>query len=270
MLENHSVPSNTVLPHVVYQDVAQAIAWLTRVFEFREYYRYDDPVSGAQMYLGGALIMLKRARAGSAAPAQIGARTQVLTVFVDDVDKHFERAKSEGAKIFEELHETGYGERQYVAEDFDGHHWLFSQHARDVSPDEWGAVIASPTSRLELLPRPRWCYLEIPAIAINESVAFYEKVFGWNIRHRDTERPSFDDATGNVSGAWVIDRAAARDPGLLPYIWVDSVEATLVRIAAYGGEVVAAPSTDPQDANRIATFRDPAGNLIGLYEERRV
>jgi uncharacterized glyoxalase superfamily protein PhnB len=42
----------------------------------------------------------------------------------------------------EELNETFYGERQYGAEDLEGHHWLFSRHARDVSPDEWGATIA--------------------------------------------------------------------------------------------------------------------------------
>ena len=45
-------------------------------------------------------------------------------------------------KIVEDLHETVYGERQYGAEDLEGDRWLFSRHARDVSPDEWGATIA--------------------------------------------------------------------------------------------------------------------------------
>jgi hypothetical protein len=36
-----------------------------------------------------------------------------------------------------------YGERQYGVEDLDGHLWLFSRHARDLSPDEWGAVIVN-------------------------------------------------------------------------------------------------------------------------------
>jgi len=58
------------------------------------------------------------------------------------VDAHFERAKSAGAKIVEEPHETCYGEWQYAARDLDGHHWLFSRHARDVDPAEWGATIA--------------------------------------------------------------------------------------------------------------------------------
>ncbi len=141
MLENRSVPTNTVLPHVAYQNLAEAIAWLTRVFGFSEHYRYGDPLSGAQMHLGSTWIMVKQARAGSASPAQLGYGTQSLTIFVEDVDGHFEKAKSEGARIFEEPHETIYGEWQYGAEDLDGHPWLFSRHAHDVSPDEWGAVL---------------------------------------------------------------------------------------------------------------------------------
>jgi uncharacterized glyoxalase superfamily protein PhnB len=145
MIANRSVPTDTVLPHLVYQNVADALAWLTTTFGFAEHYRYGDPggpVSGAQMRLGNACIMINSARPGSASPAQVGHSTQSLTVFVDDVDAHFARTKAVGAKIVEELHETCYGERQYGVEDFDGHHWLFSQHARDVSPDEWGATIA--------------------------------------------------------------------------------------------------------------------------------
>ena len=146
MLKNRSVPADVVLPHIVYQNVADALAWLTRVFGFTEHYRYGEPggrVEGAQTHLGDAWIMLNSARPGRASPAQVGHQTQSLTVFVEDVDAHFERAKAAGAKIVEELHETVYGERQYGIEDLEGHHWLFSRHARDVSPDEWGAKIAS-------------------------------------------------------------------------------------------------------------------------------
>ena len=60
---------------------------------------------------------------------------------MDDVDAHYRRAKAAGAKIVEELNETGYGELQYGVEDLEGHHWLFSQHARDVSPADWGAKV---------------------------------------------------------------------------------------------------------------------------------
>jgi uncharacterized glyoxalase superfamily protein PhnB len=94
------------------------------------------------MYLGNAYIMLRSARPGETSPSQIGQQTQSLTIFVEDVDAHYERTKSAGAKIIEELNETFYGERQYGVEDLEGHHWLFSKHVRDVSPDQWGAAIA--------------------------------------------------------------------------------------------------------------------------------
>jgi uncharacterized glyoxalase superfamily protein PhnB len=141
-MKNRSVPTDTLLPHIVYQNVAEAIEWLAKTFGFTEHYRYGEPLSGAQMYLGDAWIMVTSARAWSASPAQLGHGTQMLTVFVDDVDAHFQRSKSAGAKIVEDLNETVYGERQYGVEDLDGHRWLFSRHARDVSPEEWGAKIA--------------------------------------------------------------------------------------------------------------------------------
>jgi len=271
MIDNRSLPTDTVLPHVVYQELASAIAWLSKAFSFQEHYRYGEPLSGAQVHLGNAWIMLKQGEAGCASPAKLGYGTQSLTVFIEDVEAHFQRAKAAEAKILEEPHETVYGEFQYAAEDLDGHHWLFSRHARDLSPDAWGARIAvgAPAARrLALLGRPRLCFLEIPAMHVHQSADFYEKVFRWNIRHRESARPSFDDATGNVSGAWVTGRQVAREPSLLPYIWVDSIEATLAKVASHGGAIVDTSHADePGSASRIATFRDPAGNLIGLYQE---
>jgi uncharacterized glyoxalase superfamily protein PhnB len=139
-MKNRSVPVDTLLPHIGYQNVAEACEWLGRVFGFKEAYRYGDPVSGVQMYLGEAYVMLRNARQGCMLPARLGYGTQNLTIFVEDVDAHYAKAREAGARIVEELHETEYGERQYGAEDLDGHLWLFSKHARDVSPEEWGAT----------------------------------------------------------------------------------------------------------------------------------
>jgi uncharacterized glyoxalase superfamily protein PhnB len=144
MSKNRSVPVDTILPHIVCEDVVEAIGWLQRAFGFSEHYRYGDPgaISGAQVHLGGVYMMLHRARPGSATPKQVGQQTQSLTLFVTDVDGHYQRAKAAGAEILEEPHETVYGEYQYAARDLDGHHWLFSRHARDLSPADWGAVLA--------------------------------------------------------------------------------------------------------------------------------
>jgi uncharacterized glyoxalase superfamily protein PhnB len=154
MMTNRSVPADTVLPHLTYRDVAAASAWLSDVFGFIEHYRYGPPdaPSGAQMYLGDAWIMLDAADTGQKTPAELGYGTQSLTVFIPDVDAHYNKAKSAGATIVEDLHETIYGERQYGTRDLDGHHWLFSTHARDVSPTEWGATITTQPRNQTLAP----------------------------------------------------------------------------------------------------------------------
>ncbi len=269
MIKNRSVPPDDVLPHILYRDVPTAIDWLTRTFGFTECYRYGEPegsVSGAQMHIGRAWIMLKRAVADQSTPSQLGYGTQSLTIFLNDLEAHFQTARAAGAKIIEDLHETVYGELQYAAQDLDGHHWLFSRHARNVSPEAFGSTVARYVSPLRL---PCFCYLEVPAADAHHSAAFYENIFGWNIRHRDTGRPSFDDAAGNISGAWVTGRPASRDPGLLPYIWVEDIQATVASLRSHGAEIVDTPHPDnPGSTSTIATFRDPAGNLIGLYQEQ--
>jgi len=172
VISNRSVPANIVLPHIVYEDVAEAIVWLTKTFGFSEHYRYGDPAGGAQMRLGDAWIQLTRARPDRSTPRQLGWGTQSLTVFVEDVDSHYQAAKAAGAKIVEELHETPYGERQYGVEDFAGHHWLFSRHARDVDPEEWGACVSQPVVMTPQIS---------PMLAVADGAAaieFYEAAFG--------------------------------------------------------------------------------------------
>ena len=108
-------------------------------------------------------------------------------------------------------------------------------------------------------------YLEIPAVDARRSAAFYEQVLGWNIRDHDTDDPRFDDATRHLIGRWVIGRAISREPGLLPYIYVDRIDDAVARVAAHRGEVVKAPYAEGN--LWVATVRDPAGNVIGLWQE---
>ena|SRR5919198_231438 len=109
------------------------------------------------------------------------------------------------------------------------------------------------------------CYIEIPAVDIHRSADFYAKVFGWQIRKRGDGHTAFDDTTGEVSGTWVIGRKAWSEPGLLLYIMVDSVEETLDAILDQGGELVQPIGMDAPEVT--ARFRDPGGNVIGLYQE---
>jgi uncharacterized protein len=109
------------------------------------------------------------------------------------------------------------------------------------------------------------CYLEIPAIDVHKSVTFYETVFGWQIRRRGDGSTAFDDGVGEVSGTWVTGRSPSSEPGILVYIMVDSVETTIEAIRANGGEIVQPIGVDAPEVT--ARFRDPAGNIFGLYQE---
>ena len=111
------------------------------------------------------------------------------------------------------------------------------------------------------------CYIEFPATDVRRSAEFYEKVFGWRIRQRGDGSIAFDDTTGEVSGTWVTGRPPSGEPGLLLYVMVDSVAATLDAIRAHGGEVVQPIGVDAHEVT--ARFCDPAGNVIGLYEQPR-
>jgi hypothetical protein len=108
------------------------------------------------------------------------------------------------------------------------------------------------------------CYIEMPAVDIARSAEFYSKVFGWAIRTRGDGRTAFDDSVGEVSGAWVRGRPP-QIPGLLVYIMVDSVASTLDAVVANGGQVVQAIGADAPEIT--ARFKDPAGNIIGLYQQ---
>lgn len=105
----------------------------------------------------------------------------------------------------------------------------------------------------------------MPTKDVSASADFYKKVFGWNVRTRKDGSIAFDDTTGEVSGSWVKGRPPASKPGLLFYIMVDSVEETVKTVVAHGGEIVQPIGADAPEIT--ARFKDPGGNVIGLYQE---
>jgi predicted enzyme related to lactoylglutathione lyase len=109
------------------------------------------------------------------------------------------------------------------------------------------------------------CYIEMPATDIARSAEFYKQVFGWTIRKRGDGGTAFDDTTGEVSGTWVLGRPPAAKPGLLFYIMVDSVAATIDAVVAHGGEIAQPIGADAPEIT--ARFRDPGANVIGLYQQ---
>ena len=122
------------------------------------------------------------------------------------------------------------------------------------------AAAHSPTMRSGKI-----CYIEIPATDIRRSAEFYERAFGWQIRQRGDGSTAFDDTVNEVSGTWVLGRPPASEAGLMLYIMVGSAAAAVEAVMSAGGEIV--DQSDPDAREVVATFRDPAGNLIGMYQQ---
>ncbi len=115
------------------------------------------------------------------------------------------------------------------------------------------------------MPHGKICYLEVPATDIPASAEFYAQLFGWKIRRRGNGATAFDDATGQVSGSFVRGRPPSGAPGLLVYIMVDDINAAVEAVVARGGMIVQPLGGDAPELT--ARFRDPGGNVFGLYQE---
>jgi uncharacterized protein len=110
-------------------------------------------------------------------------------------------------------------------------------------------------------------YIEMPAEDVEQSAAFYKNVFGWTVRMRGDGAVAFDDTVGEVSGAWCERRSGTDGPGLLIYIMVSSVEQAAQAVIANRGKIIKPP--EAAAGHITAVFCDPAGNLLGLYQQLR-
>ena len=106
---------------------------------------------------------------------------------------------------------------------------------------------------------------KIPAVDVNISSTFYQKIFGWNIRKRGDGAIAFDDGVGEVSGTWIPSRKPSAEVGILIYIMVADAKETIGKIICHGGKIVQPIGKDYPEIT--AGFSDPAGNIMGIYQE---
>jgi predicted enzyme related to lactoylglutathione lyase len=109
------------------------------------------------------------------------------------------------------------------------------------------------------------CYLEIPAEDIPQAAEFYHRAFGWTIRRSGNGRTAFDDTVNEVSGVWVSGRPSTSQPGLIVYIMAANAARAAEAVRAAGGEILRRSA--PNEPEVWFTFRDPAGNVMGVYEQ---
>jgi len=142
MTEQGTVPATaqTITPHIVVHDGAAAVDWYTAVLGGREDQRIELPNVKLLVVLrfGEALMLLadEFPDIGIVSPRTLGGTYMALYLTVRDVDVTWDRALEAGAEVFVPLAESFWGDRQGQIIDPFGHRWGFSQHLRDVPPEE--------------------------------------------------------------------------------------------------------------------------------------
>jgi|SRR5918992_5124108 uncharacterized glyoxalase superfamily protein PhnB len=131
-----------LIPILTYRDIAAAHDFLVRAFGFDPggVHRTPEgqPIHG-EVRAGAATIWLHRVTAEHhlESPLATDVANSGLFVYVDDVDAHYQRARSAGAAIDSEPVDQPYGQREYGARDLEGHRWWFATpvtaNAREVA-----------------------------------------------------------------------------------------------------------------------------------------
>lgn len=137
--------SDTVTPCVLYENVENALAFLSGAFGFEETLRYNDPagyVSHAEMRRGKGTVLLGDPGDEYRSPHHLGAATVQIHLSVDGVDALYQRALDAGATVDRASADHAYGELSFTGRDPEGHVWTFAQTIADVEPQEWGAITA--------------------------------------------------------------------------------------------------------------------------------
>ena len=136
----------TFIPAIIYKNRPAALKWLHDAFGFEVSELLtdaDDNIVHAEMRHADGVIMINAEwTTWTKSPMSVGGgNTQRVYVRVErDIDAHCARARQAGATIVNEPADQFFGERTYLAVDFEGHHWTFSQTIKDVSVEDMEAA----------------------------------------------------------------------------------------------------------------------------------
>jgi PhnB protein len=130
-----------VTPYLHVDGASKAIEFYRTVFGAKERMRMAAPdgrIGHAELEIGNSMIMLadEHPEMHVLGPKSVGGTPVTVLVYVEDVDRAFERALKAGAKELRPVENQFYGDRSGQFEDPFGHHWNVATHVEDVPPDE--------------------------------------------------------------------------------------------------------------------------------------
>ena len=114
----------TVFPYMIVDRVEELLGFLTQVFDAKEIGRTvtDDRIANLQVQIGSSKFMMSEAGEGG-----MQAMPATYYVYVDDVDKTFEKALSFGATEVLKPADMSYQDRQAGVIDPSGNYWWISK-----------------------------------------------------------------------------------------------------------------------------------------------
>lgn len=221
----------TIFPVLSYKDAPAAIEWLGRAFAFEKQVAYPGPdgsIVHAELRREAGVIGVS-----SVAPAsEVNPWTSVrqgVYVTVDDVDGHYKRAQSAGAKVAIQPYDTHYGSREYSAWDLEGHLWGFGTYP-----------MGSPEGEPNIYP-------ELVYRRGAEALNWLERAFGFTVAMQvpgPEGKPLHAEMRAEDSTIMLnLGHGASAGPGQAISVRVDDPDAAFARATGEGAVVVQAPVT---------------------------
>lgn len=132
---------HSVTPHLVCAGAAEAIEFYKRAFGAEEAARLmapDGKLMHANIRIGDSAVMLvdEFPDMGCLGPNALNGSPVTIHLYVNDVDRSFERAVAAGATVVMPLQDMFWGDRYGIVKDPFGHQWSMATHIRDLTPAE--------------------------------------------------------------------------------------------------------------------------------------
>ncbi|HYL77976.1 MAG TPA: VOC family protein [Bryobacteraceae bacterium] len=149
---------HSVTPYLTVNDAARAIDFYRRAFGAKETVRMDGPqgkIAHAELKIGDSMIMIadEMSGAGCRSPHSLHGTSVGIFLYVDNVDRVFDQAKSAGARVEMPLADQFWGDRYGKLTDPFGHSWSLATHKEDVKPEEMKKRMKDAMSKMEQ-PQP--------------------------------------------------------------------------------------------------------------------
>ena len=133
---------HTITPMLTVREVDKAIDFYERALGAQERLRFLRPdgksIMHAEIKIGDSIIMLgeERPQKECRGPQTLGGTPVSLYLYVEDVDKAFNRAASAGATVTMPVADMFWGDRCGQLTDPFGHKWMLATHKEDLTTEE--------------------------------------------------------------------------------------------------------------------------------------